>query len=170
MDEDSFEIIDEAAEGYHCERVLDMPQSLTRCLQDTDTKGIKVRHKLKFRIQLHNPDGHISEVSIGRRPVSAPKLTVLHSSVLPSQSLYLSHRIWQLTRTTTFEGKLPNRPASLWMSLHTRLLPSTASTLSINYIASWTPAGIAHLAPAVVDQGLHSVPLVAIYHLKTLLL
>lgn len=66
LDENNIEIIDETAEGYQCTRVLDMPQTLTRCLQDTDTKGIKVRHKLKFRIQLHNPDGHISEVSNSR--------------------------------------------------------------------------------------------------------
>jgi hypothetical protein len=63
IDENAIEIIDEAAEGYQFTRYLDMPQTLTRCLQDTDTKGIKIRHKLKFRIQLHNPDGHISEVS-----------------------------------------------------------------------------------------------------------
>jgi Arrestin (or S-antigen), C-terminal domain. len=63
VDEDNVEIIDESAEGYQFTRYLDMPQTLTRCLQDTDTKGIKIRHKLKFRIQLHNPDGHISEVS-----------------------------------------------------------------------------------------------------------
>ncbi|KAJ5773226.1 Immunoglobulin E-set [Penicillium paradoxum] len=62
LDEDNIEIIDESAEGYQCTRILEMPQTLTRCLQDTDTKGIKVRHKLKFRIQLHNPDGHVSEL------------------------------------------------------------------------------------------------------------
>lgn len=62
VDENAVEIIDEAAEGYQFTRFLDMPLTLTRCLQDTDTKGIKVRHKLKFRIQLHNPDGHISEL------------------------------------------------------------------------------------------------------------
>lgn len=56
------EIIDEAAEGYQFSRVLDLPKTLTRCLQDTDTRGIKIRHKLKFRVQLLNPDGHISEV------------------------------------------------------------------------------------------------------------
>ncbi|KAL3476183.1 hypothetical protein BJX99DRAFT_145438 [Aspergillus californicus] len=60
--ENSLEIIDEAAEGYQFTRVLDLPKTLTRCLQDTDTKGIKVRHKLKFRVQLLNPDGHISEL------------------------------------------------------------------------------------------------------------
>lgn len=57
------EIIDEAAEGYRFTRFLDLPKTLNKCLQDTDTSGIKVRHKLKFRIQLHNPDGHTSEVS-----------------------------------------------------------------------------------------------------------
>ncbi|CAL5868692.1 uncharacterized protein PFLUO_LOCUS2919 [Penicillium psychrofluorescens] len=62
LDENNIEIIDEAAEGHQLVRYLDMPHTLTRCLQDTDTKGIKIRHKLKFRIQLHNPDGHVSEL------------------------------------------------------------------------------------------------------------
>lgn len=61
-EEDNLEIIDEAAEGYQFSRFLDLPKTLTRCLQDTDTRGIKIRHKLKFRVQLLNPDGHISEV------------------------------------------------------------------------------------------------------------
>lgn len=62
-EENNLEIIDEAAEGYQFARYLTLPKTLTKCLQDTDTRGIKIRHKLKFRIQLHNPDGHISEVS-----------------------------------------------------------------------------------------------------------
>jgi hypothetical protein len=63
LDHDNgLEIIDEVAEGYQFSRYLDLPKTLTRCLQDTDTKGIRVRHKLKFRVQLLNPDGHISEV------------------------------------------------------------------------------------------------------------
>ncbi|KAL4882089.1 carbon catabolite repression protein cred [Aspergillus karnatakaensis] len=60
--ENGMEIIDEAAEGYQFSRLLDLPKTLARCLQDTDTRGIKVRHKLKFRVQLLNPDGHISEL------------------------------------------------------------------------------------------------------------
>lgn len=63
LTENDMEILDETAEGYQFTRYLDLPKTLTRCLQDTDTKGIKVRHKMKFRIQLHNPDSHISEVS-----------------------------------------------------------------------------------------------------------
>ncbi|KAL1969992.1 hypothetical protein VTN77DRAFT_6397 [Rasamsonia byssochlamydoides] len=61
-EERQLEIIDEYAEGYQFHRYLDLPKSLSRCLQDTDTKGIKIRHKLKFRVQLHNPDGHTSEL------------------------------------------------------------------------------------------------------------
>lgn len=61
--DNNLEIIDETAEGYQFTRFLELPKTLSRCLQDTDTRGIKVRHKMKFRIQLHNPDGHVSEVS-----------------------------------------------------------------------------------------------------------
>ncbi|KAJ6151891.1 Arrestin-like N-terminal [Penicillium chrysogenum] len=88
LDEDNIEIIDESAEGYQCTRVLDMPQTLTRCLQDTDTKGIKVRHKLKFRIQLHNPDGHVSELR-ATLPVSifiSPHLAIDDNNNLLAQT------------------------------------------------------------------------------------
>lgn len=56
------QIIDEAAEGFQFSRYLELPKSLTRCLQDCNVKGIKIRHKIKFNIQLHNPDGHVSEL------------------------------------------------------------------------------------------------------------
>jgi arrestin-related trafficking adapter 4/5/7 len=56
------EIIDEEAEGYRFSRYLELPKTLKTCLQDVDIYGIKIRHKLKFNIALHNPDGHISEL------------------------------------------------------------------------------------------------------------
>lgn len=61
-EDEQLEILDETVEGFQFARSLDLPQSLSRCLQDADVRGIKIRHKLKFRIQLHNPDGHTSEV------------------------------------------------------------------------------------------------------------
>jgi hypothetical protein len=100
LDEDNIEIIDEAAEGYQCTRILDMPQTLTRCLQDTDTKGIKIRHKLKFRIQLHNPDGHISEVSSDRRD-RGDQANIHCSCGLPSQSRSLFLHTSPSMRTIT---------------------------------------------------------------------
>lgn len=62
-DEQQAELLDEEAGGYQFSRVLDLPKTLSKCMQDTDTEGIKIKHRLKFRIQLHNPDGHTSEVS-----------------------------------------------------------------------------------------------------------
>ncbi|KAJ5595136.1 uncharacterized protein N7459_001344 [Penicillium hispanicum] len=94
IDCDNIEIIDEAAEGYQFSRYLDMPQTLTRCLQDTDTKGIKIRHKLKFRIQLHNPDGHISELR-ATLPVSifiSPNIAIDENNNLREQTSASSRR------------------------------------------------------------------------------
>lgn len=62
--EHQLEVLNEEVEGYQFSRVLDLPKTLSKCVQDTDAKGIKIRHKLKFRVQLHNPDGHTSEVFI----------------------------------------------------------------------------------------------------------
>ncbi|RPA96687.1 hypothetical protein L873DRAFT_1693575 [Choiromyces venosus 120613-1] len=41
---------------------VELPKSLIRCVQDCEVECVKVRHKLKFTIQLHNPDGHTSEL------------------------------------------------------------------------------------------------------------
>ena len=52
----------EGQEGYTFSRAIRIPQSLRKCLQTVDALGIKVRHNLNFNVQMHNPDGHISEV------------------------------------------------------------------------------------------------------------
>lgn len=61
-EDEDLQILDGSAEGYQFSRTLDLPKTLRRCVQDTTAKGIKIRHKLKFRVQLFNPDGHTSEV------------------------------------------------------------------------------------------------------------
>ncbi|KAK2813545.1 hypothetical protein FQN49_008292, partial [Arthroderma sp. PD_2] len=60
--EEERRFLEEEDDGYQFSRVLELPKKLCKCIQDTDTKGIKIRHKLKFKIQLHNPDGHTSEL------------------------------------------------------------------------------------------------------------
>ena len=60
--EQDMQLIEEAAEGFQFSRYLELPKSLGKCMQDCNVKGIKVRHKIKFNIQLLNPDGHISEL------------------------------------------------------------------------------------------------------------
>ncbi len=49
-------------EGWSINRSIDLPARLSQCVQDVDELGIKVRHRLRFDIQILNPDGHYSEV------------------------------------------------------------------------------------------------------------
>jgi arrestin-related trafficking adapter 4/5/7 len=82
------QIIDEAAEGYQFSRFVELPKSLHQCLQDCNVKGIKVRHKVKFNVQLHNPDGHISELR-ANLPVSfyiSPNLPINENNETVDQS------------------------------------------------------------------------------------
>ncbi|KAH0544786.1 hypothetical protein GP486_008495 [Trichoglossum hirsutum] len=59
---EGFETLGEDQEGFHLKQRLPLPRTLNRCVQDVDCKGMKVRHKLIFHVQLHNPDGHLSEL------------------------------------------------------------------------------------------------------------
>jgi hypothetical protein len=54
---------DSGQDGYTLHEKMPLPKRLSKCLQDVDVHGIKIRHKVKFNIALHNPDGHVSEVS-----------------------------------------------------------------------------------------------------------
>lgn len=49
-------------EGWVVKTHLDLPRRLGKCMQDTNVHGIKIRHKLKMVVALHNPDGHVSEL------------------------------------------------------------------------------------------------------------
>lgn len=82
------QIIDEAAEGFQFSRFIELPKSLHQCLQDCNVKGIKVRHKVKFNVQLHNPDGHISELR-ANLPVAfyiSPNLPINENNDVVDQS------------------------------------------------------------------------------------
>lgn len=82
------QILDEAAEGFQFSRYLELPKSLNQCLQDCNAKGIKVRHKVKFNVQLHNPDGHISELR-ANLPVTfyiSPSLPINENNDLVDQT------------------------------------------------------------------------------------
>jgi hypothetical protein len=58
------DILDEdGQDGWVLKEKMPLPKRLSRCLQDVEVMGIKIRHKVKFNIALLNPDGHTSEVS-----------------------------------------------------------------------------------------------------------
>jgi hypothetical protein len=54
---------DNGQDGYVMKEKMPLPKKLSKYLQDVEVHGIKIRHKVKFTIALHNPDGHVSEVS-----------------------------------------------------------------------------------------------------------
>lgn len=57
------DMLDESGQdGYCLNERMPLPKRLRQCMQDADVHGIKVRHKVKFNVALHNPDGHVSEV------------------------------------------------------------------------------------------------------------
>jgi len=49
-------------DGWSLKESMPLPKNLAKCMQDVDVLGMKIRHKVKFNIALHNPDGHVSEV------------------------------------------------------------------------------------------------------------
>jgi len=52
----------EGQEGWVVHDSLPLPKRLTSCVQDVNSRGIKIRHKLKIVVALNNPDGHVSEL------------------------------------------------------------------------------------------------------------
>ncbi|CZS92787.1 probable ROD1-O-dinitrobenzene,calcium and zinc resistance protein [Rhynchosporium agropyri] len=64
LEEDNYQdmINEDGQDGYVMSKRLPLPKTLKDCVQDVDVHGIKIRHKVKFNIALHNPDGHISEL------------------------------------------------------------------------------------------------------------
>ena len=63
LNNDEHHILDENGQDcYALGKMLPLPKLFRRCVQDADVCGIKIRHSVKCRLALHNPDGHISEV------------------------------------------------------------------------------------------------------------
>lgn len=68
------------------EKTMNIPNSLSSCIQNCDVKHIKVRHKLKVIVTLVNPDGHISELR-----TSLPVILYISPSVFADSNSYNYH-------------------------------------------------------------------------------
>jgi arrestin-related trafficking adapter 4/5/7 len=53
-----------ADESYHFKVTLPLERSLNRMRQSVETEHIKVWHNLKIYVNLHNPDGHVSQLLV----------------------------------------------------------------------------------------------------------
>ncbi|ODV89187.1 hypothetical protein CANCADRAFT_11378, partial [Tortispora caseinolytica NRRL Y-17796] len=102
--------------------MFQIPTSLAKVVQDCDIKQglIRIRHKLKFAISLHNPDGHVSELRASlpialfispNIPVTVPSTSTvpehlfspvncatgddIHTSVPPAYAEHIYDRLWE---------------------------------------------------------------------------
>ena len=71
-----------ADEMYKFKATLTLPKSLNQCRQDVDSHQINVTHRFKLMVNIHNPEGHISQL-VCRLPVKlfiSPNLPVDESN------------------------------------------------------------------------------------------
>lgn len=60
---DGLETVDiDGRDGHRFHRWIQVPKSLTGCLQTVSTRGIEAKHIIIFVLRLRNPDGHQSKV------------------------------------------------------------------------------------------------------------
>ncbi|KXT04628.1 hypothetical protein AC578_2092 [Pseudocercospora eumusae] len=67
-----------ADEMYKFKATLPLPKSLNVCRQDVDSHNINITHRFKLMVNIHNPEGHISQL-VCRLPVKlfiSPNLPV----------------------------------------------------------------------------------------------
>lgn len=83
------DLLEDGQDGYVLKEQMPLPKKLSRYIQDVEVHGIKIRHKVKFTVALHNPDGHVSEVSTA---ISIPRanLTNLASCNTSCHSVYFA--------------------------------------------------------------------------------
>lgn len=58
-------------ESFKFKLALPFPKSLKKCRQNVETDFIRIDHKIKLYVNLHNPEGHTSQV----------RILVLHPSI-----------------------------------------------------------------------------------------
>ncbi|KAK4580035.1 hypothetical protein LTR86_000237 [Recurvomyces mirabilis] len=73
-----------ADEMYRFKATLPLPKSLHNCRQDVDSHQINVTHRFKLMVNIHNPEGHVSQL-VCRLPVKlfiSPNLPVDESNTV----------------------------------------------------------------------------------------
>lgn len=73
-----------ADEMYKFKATLQLPKSLHECRQDVDSHQINITHRFKLMVNIHNPEGHVSQL-VCRLPVKlfiSPNLPVDESNAV----------------------------------------------------------------------------------------
>ncbi len=91
-----------ADEMYRFKATLPLPRSLNKCRQDVDSHQINVTHRFKLMVNIHNPEGHVSQL-VCRLPVKlfiSPNLPVDESNEVCATANGVSHAALNSTETT----------------------------------------------------------------------
>lgn len=91
--EDADELFDES---HRFQMSLELPKSLKNCRQSVDTENIRLSHKLRLYVNLHNPEGHTSQLLVKNHlhlfispnlPPNEDQSVVVDPSVLSAQAI-----------------------------------------------------------------------------------
>ncbi|KAK5113239.1 hypothetical protein LTR62_003575 [Meristemomyces frigidus] len=91
-----------ADEMYRFKATLPLPKSLNKCRQDVDAHQINVSHRFKLMVNIHNPEGHVSQL-VCRLPVKlfiSPNLPVDERNEVCSIVNGVSHEAINNAETT----------------------------------------------------------------------
>jgi arrestin-related trafficking adapter 4/5/7 len=91
-----------ADEMYKFKATLPLPKSLNKCRQDVDSHQINVTHRFKLMVNIHNPEGHISQL-VCRLPVKifiSPNLPVDESNEVCALANGMSHEALNSAETS----------------------------------------------------------------------
>jgi len=92
-----------ADEMYKFKVTLPLPRSLNVCRQDVDSHNINVSHRFKLMVNIHNPEGHVSQL-VCRLPVKifiSPNLPVDESNNVCPAVHGMTDESLNSTETTT---------------------------------------------------------------------
>jgi hypothetical protein len=144
------ETLGEDQDGFRLQERLTLPRTLRRCVQDVHCKGVKVRHKLVFSVQLHNPDGHLSEVCPSQLFLIGCNAN-FHSFVPHYQSISSSLPIFLLVKTAILLTAIQTTrgPWKRWINMH-HLSMAIMSTMCFGI--TLTLAGMYHLQVVLAAQ------------------
>lgn len=83
-------------ESHRFSMSLDLPRSLKYCRQSVDTENIRLSHKLRLYVNLHNPEGHTSQLLVKNHlhlfispnlPPNEDQSVVVDQNVLSAQAM-----------------------------------------------------------------------------------
>ncbi|PSK34227.1 hypothetical protein B9Z65_8553 [Elsinoe australis] len=127
-------------ERYSFKARLPLPKSLKQCRQDVDSHSINITHKFKLMVNIHNPEGHTSQL-VCRLPVKlfiSPNLPIDDSNTVQSGATDLSEE--ELNTQETAVNAPPTYGQHQLDELYSDIAPSGYHTTAPSGFATPTAA------------------------------